>query len=90
VHEGAEVGDGALEAFLEGSFGLPPEHLAGLGDVGAAALGVAQRAAFGDVADAARVLRDGVDGLGELADGDLLRVAEVDRQVLVGLCEPSP
>lgn len=75
------------EAIIQRDFRLPAEEALGPGDVGTAALGIVLREGFVD--DAIGGAGELDDALGELEDGVLLRVAEVDDLAgeIVGLHE---
>ena len=79
----AEEVESEAEAFLEVDFRLPVEQAAGLGDVRATLPGVVLRKRLEDDLDIRA--KQGANALGEFENGDFLRVAEIDRFVLVGL-----
>jgi hypothetical protein len=76
---GSEVGDGFLEAFVEGYFGFPAEEFAGAGDVGLALFGVVLGKGFKD--EFAFGAGNFEDGFGELEHGHFARVADVHGEV---------
>ena len=79
-------GEKAPQALVELDLGLPAEQLRGAGDVGLAHLRVVDRQRLeDDLGLASPVTLD--DRLGELEQRELVRVADVDRQVLAGLGE---
>src|SRR5919201_4339140 len=78
-------GQHAAQTLLELDLGLPAEHLARARDVRLPYLGIVHRQRLVD--DLALRASDPEDGLRELEDGELVRVAEVDRQMLTALGE---
>src|SRR3954453_14484050 len=75
----------AAKSLLEAYLGLPPQYLARPRDVGLAHLGVVDRQRLeDDLAGSARRLDH---GLGQLQQRHLLRVADVDRQVLLAFSQ---
>ena len=73
------------EAVLQLDVRLPAEQLLGAGDVGLPHLRIVHGKRLED--DLARGAREPDDRLGELEQRLLVRVAEVDRKMLAGLCE---
>src|SRR5690606_38475259 len=76
-----EPGKSELEALTERHLRLPAEDLLCLGRVGTTNRRVVDRSR--DVLDARMVAHDFLDQLGQLTDGDLLGVSDVDRPGLV-------
>src|SRR5690606_15072484 len=81
VHLGLEPGKSELEALTERHLRLPAEDLLCLGRVGTTNRRVVNRSR--DVLDARMIADDVLDQLGQLTDGDLLRIADVDGPGLV-------
>ena len=81
----AEPVDGLSKAFVKADQGFPAEEIAGLGDVGPAALGVV----LGEgLEDDLRLGSDRVaDVFGEFQDGHFAGIAEVDRIGFIGMGE---
>ena len=77
--------DGALQAVAQRDLRLPAEEVACARDVGSALLGVVRGQRL--VHDLGARARDRDDGLGELEQGELVGVADVDGEVLAGLGE---
>src|SRR4249919_2666245 len=77
----AERGDGPPQAVVELDLGLPAEDLLRARDVGLPHLRVVDGERL--VHDRARRARDAEDGLGELEQGPLLGVPDVDRKMLL-------
>src|SRR6185437_12807808 len=83
----AEIIQGHAQALIKLYFRLPAEEGASLGDVGTALFGVILRESF--VANLAAGPRDGDNALRAFEDGELVRIADVDRLVLVGFREAN-
>src|SRR5256714_15336334 len=79
----AEGREHPSEPLLQLDLRLPAEHVLGPRDVRLADLGVVDRERL--VHDLARRPRHAEHGLGELVEGELARVPDVDRQMLVAL-----
>src|ERR1051325_1412746 len=79
----SEGGQHAPQSLLEFDLGLPAQHLPGSGDVGLANLRIVDGQRLVD--DLTLRRRDLNNCLCELENRKLVRVAEVDRQVLVAL-----
>src|ERR1051325_7495740 len=81
----SEGGQHAPQSLFELDLRLPAQHLPGSGDVGLANLRIVDGQRLVD--DLALRRRDPDNSLRELENRELVRVAEVDRQVLVALGE---
>src|SRR5690554_4901237 len=82
-----EPGKSELEALTERHLRLPAEDLLCLGRVGTTNRRVVNRSR--DVLDARMIADDVLDQLGQLTNGDLLRIADIDRTGLLGEHEPK-
>src|ERR671934_2099074 len=78
-------GQHSAQPLFKWNFRFPAEYLAGARDVGLTHLRVVDRECFEH--DFTLRRGDSDHGLGELEQGQLGRIAEVDRQVLTAHCE---
>src|SRR5581483_926991 len=82
LQDGAEKLDSLAKTVLQRYLRLPSEKAARLADVGAALFGIVLRQRLED--DGGLDAGETADALGEFKDGELQRVAEVDRVRLFG------
>src|SRR5712692_586087 len=84
---GAEPGDGAAEAVVEGHRWLPPQYVLGAPDIGPADFGIVY--GEGPVFDRAATATEVANALSQLEHADLIGVAQVDRIDAATVEEPD-